>query len=446
MAEGIISMSGGEEERGDSILDTTLESLGEDSGRGATFSDEEEGGLGKLVGSAAGKVKGPGMLGVGEAMAGRGRGVEGRGSISRGGAVVGRMVQVRGAGGAGSRRREEMLSMIDEEREVACVVCGQQLNGQVDFHMFALHVPWFVKPDTACWTCRRQFLTPEGLREHWREVGHAHREQGEFVSGENLEQWGELMKMLLEGLAGIHGLTGYVEMANFIKRKLAGWNLGVDMSGTHYRRLFRVYVDFVGAQELGYEWAGICHWGRVAVLLNREGKGRQFVEEVGNLLRRTSEWKGQSEQANMWEGRKRSFGTRNIGVADAHCHLDRVLRRITAPRGGNFCEKWEELDSKKKNVGVELKTVVTSLCWPEEWGNINYFGEMVREGINLFWTVGVHPKVRFEQRMEEKWERMIRSDRCVGVGEVGWDKEGDLTQEQSLRTGFVWRLNIIRHW
>ena len=112
MAEGIISMSGGEEERGDSILDTTLESLGEDSGRGATFSDEEEGGLGKLVGSAAGKVKGPGMLGVGGAMAGRGRGVGGRGSISRGGAVVGRVAQVRGAGGEGSRRREEIIRNI----------------------------------------------------------------------------------------------------------------------------------------------------------------------------------------------------------------------------------------------------------------------------------------------------------------------------------------------
>ena len=60
---------------------------------------------------------------------------------------------------------------------------------------------------------------------------------------------------------------------------------------------------------------------------------------------------------------------------------------------------------------------------------------MVREGINLYWKVGVHPKVRFEQRIEEKWERMVRSDRCVGVGEVGWDKEGDPTQEQSLRAG-----------
>ena len=66
---------------------------------------------------------------------------------------------------------------------------------------------------------------------------------------------------------------------------------------------------------------------------------------------------------------------------------------------------------------------------------MNYFWEMVKEGINLYWTVGVHPKVRFEQRMEEKWERMVRSDRCVGVGEVGLDKEGDPTQEQSLRAG-----------
>ena len=60
---------------------------------------------------------------------------------------------------------------------------------------------------------------------------------------------------------------------------------------------------------------------------------------------------------------------------------------------------------------------------------------MVREGINLYWTVGVHPKVRFEQRMVVKWEWMVRCDRCVGVGEVGWDKEGYPTQEQSLRAG-----------
>ena len=36
--------------------------------------------------------------------------------------------------------------------------------------------------------------------------------------------------------------------------------------------------------------------------------------------------------------------------------------------------------------------------------------------------------------MEEKWERMVRSDRCVGVG-GGGDKEGNPTQEQSLRAG-----------
>ena len=58
----------------------------------------------------------------------------------------------------------------------------------------------------ACWTCRRQFLTRGvGLREHWEEMGHEHREHGKFVSGGNLEQWGGLMKMLLEGLAGYMG-------------------------------------------------------------------------------------------------------------------------------------------------------------------------------------------------------------------------------------------------
>ena len=106
--------------------------------------------------------------------------------------------------------------------------------------------------------------------------------------------------------------------------------------------------------------------GKVVDLLNGEEKGRRFAGEVGNLLRQTSQWKSQSEQANMWEGRKWSFGTRNIGVADAHCHLDRVLRRVTVPRGGEFLQKKGRVRFQEKNVEVDIKTVVTSLCWPEE--------------------------------------------------------------------------------
>ena len=47
-------------------------------------------------------------------------------------------------------------------------------------------------------------------------------------------------------------------MANFVRSKLAEWRLGVDMSGAHSQRLFGVYVDFVGALDLGYELAEIC--------------------------------------------------------------------------------------------------------------------------------------------------------------------------------------------
>ena len=49
-------------------------------------------------------------------------------------------------------------------------MCGDHLTGNIEFHMMARHVPWFVKPDTACWQCKRQFLTREGLEEHFGEM------------------------------------------------------------------------------------------------------------------------------------------------------------------------------------------------------------------------------------------------------------------------------------
>ena len=54
---------------------------------------------------------------------------------------------------------------------MGCVVCEEHLTGNIEFHMMARHVPWFVKPDTACWQCKRQFLTREGLEEHFGEKG-----------------------------------------------------------------------------------------------------------------------------------------------------------------------------------------------------------------------------------------------------------------------------------
>ena len=51
-------------------------------------------------------------------------------------------------------------------------------------------------------------------------IGHEHRE---FVTWKYLEQWGGLMKMFFEGLAGVHGL---VELANFVKTKTAGLEIG----------------------------------------------------------------------------------------------------------------------------------------------------------------------------------------------------------------------------
>ena len=82
---------------------------------------------------------------------------------------------------------------------------------------------------------------------------------------------------------------------------------------------------------------------------------------------------------------------------------------------------------------LNLNAMVTSLCYPWEWGVVGEFRRIVQEDeVRLYWTVGVHPKAKFGDENKIEWGEMLKDGRCVGVGEVGMDRLGHSSQAWSL--------------
>ena len=55
-----------------------------------------------------------------------------------------------------------------KSREHECKLCstGTFISTPVRRHAVRHHLPWFVMPDTACWTCKRQYGSSGQLKKH----------------------------------------------------------------------------------------------------------------------------------------------------------------------------------------------------------------------------------------------------------------------------------------
>ena len=56
-------------------------------------------------------------------------------------------------------------------------------------HAFEEHIPWFVRPDSACWVCHRQYFLPSNAMRHFKESG---------MRDGRLELWVEGIRKIIE--------------------------------------------------------------------------------------------------------------------------------------------------------------------------------------------------------------------------------------------------------
>ena len=61
-----------------------------------------------------------------------------------------------------------------------------EMGGGLLQHAFEEHLPWFARPDSACWMCHRQSFIPSSAMRYFRELWH----EGFLGTGCDCEQRG----------------------------------------------------------------------------------------------------------------------------------------------------------------------------------------------------------------------------------------------------------------
>ena len=203
----------------------------------------------------------------------------------------------------------------------------------MELHVFQEHLPWFVKPDSACWVCERQFLCPMEAIRHFKKAGH----EGGFEDG-RVGVWGEKMKGFIVHVAGFRGWKSWGETTKGMgelweERFREGRELG--QREGYLGRIFEDYLGHErGAMSL-YPLRGVgalCNW-RVLVVMMGRGLSLKLEEEL---------IKGET---GVELGREVvGWGVQPINFFDAHCHLDRVLEKIEVKGAGGWDTRMKILE------------------------------------------------------------------------------------------------------
>ena len=98
----------------------------------------------------------------------------------------------------GSVSLENRGSKKRKSREHECKLCsaGTLSSTLVRRHAVRYHLPWFVVPDTACWTCKRQYGSSGQLKKHVDEERiksdldpHVDQEPHQMFRQEHVVEW-----------------------------------------------------------------------------------------------------------------------------------------------------------------------------------------------------------------------------------------------------------------
>ena len=210
-----------------------------------------------------------------------------------------------------------------------CDACG---NGWgLLRHAFEEHISWFVRPDSACWVCPRQYFLPSNAMRHFKESGH----EGSF-SGGMLGLWVEGIRKIIERSASRRGWKDWEETLEGLKLLWEKLGVFTGVLGWREEWLGFFFVSYVGEGSLETKE------GRFSL---KPLKGVGVLSHCRVLL---SMMKGEGREKHGDEVRMKGFGVVEWGkerfeLFDAHCHIDRVLRGVNVKGAEELGKRWEIL-------------------------------------------------------------------------------------------------------
>jgi Tat protein secretion system quality control protein TatD with DNase activity len=277
-----------------------------------------------------------------------------------------------------------------------CPVCHKRVGQRLRRHAEREHVPWWLTPNRACWSCY-------GTAQSATFKTYRHEACQENMTDKDIERYTELCNGVLEVLKSELNCQTYEEVLDKVTSKR--W-YPVDLTPT-----------MLSFQQKLFIW-----------LWERENKRAltPFAEmkispptSVGCLLHfkvLLCILPHLSEEARnrIVLGNERVKGTaqhirRPIHTIDGHTHLDgiRGLREYEGDRWGSF---------------LRCQFFIANFVFPRRWDSFSDWMMNPR----VYGTVGIHPTVCQEDLLVVQGHlttlrQMLNHPRCVGLGEVGLD-------------------------
>ncbi len=301
-----------------------------------------------------------------------------------------------------------------------CPVCHFKFT-KLRRHVVQQHLPWYLQPHTACWTCGRQPGQTLYSKVHQRD--HDGSTDGEFGHGASHVTFVLLVNGYLQKLAiklGYDDIVGLLDRAQSDETIWPPSAEGVQVSD---KEAMSVYCRVNDLPESDCQirppssLACLLHWrvqvGLLALLTEeqqQEVKASQCQEQL-------------SFAVNLAVKREGLQGC-NV-LVDSHCHLKRWLQEA---RYKDLGELLRNTDFRGCNSPDAVVTrVVTNFIWPDHWPRSEE-RDGFREDGRVSMTFGVHPRVaaklkpfQLERYIKDLDEKLLVARGVVGVGECGLD-------------------------
>ena len=288
-----------------------------------------------------------------------------------------------------------------------CPICLERPSCKLDRHVISNHLPWFAYPRHACWEC--QLPVPQ-ISRFPRHQAAAKCFGGEF-RGTHEEEWVGRMNYMLRYIAEALQLPGVPALLQFIRASPEMWPDYDVAFNEDVKSIMDIYQRINGFEERAYQMsppncvAALLHWRTLLTLIGRLPP--QAQAGIRSL---------DAQCTFLGEPLVDIPIQKNPVAADAHCHIDLLLKRT---RSRDYAEAAEGFTFPDMEVDVNI--IIPCYAFPTMFPTRNQLEQLPPSAQNF--AAGFHPRSARSEfpGFMATFRKLVVSDQAVAVGEVGLD-------------------------
>lgn len=297
-----------------------------------------------------------------------------------------------------------------------CTLCNKATR-KPKHHLRREHLPFFLFPHTACWTCFSQLSHWPLLKFH---MDQAHPEGlGFYQPGSSMEpDWTLRLGNFLFWLATLLGLVSPSSL--FLLVDAMPFHAGEATDSDALREDARVFCR------------STANWDKLTEAQYAKLLSWRTLEYLLGLLPPAKRSKEVLNPPEIFLGLPGSvaYGGPTTLAVDAHFHLDKLLARSQNPSFQSV------LDAHP--AAYLLSSAVANFCYPEGWYKMSGIDDE-----RIFFAVGFHPRrVDADSGYPDllaRLRQLLSHQRAVAVGEVGLDYSDSTTPRNAARQRQLFR-------